>query len=287
VGATGKRLWEEFDCVTGIDHAVSTTVDADANVAFFRDILGLELVRNSPVGCRQHGHLSYRESDTEGNPFLHFIVNSEATKGETGAGPVKRLWLQVATAGVYEDSYEYWGDRLDAAGVHFDSNGDNPQHWFEDPDGLGLNIHISYGDSDPEPVEFEVGKPVPEKYRLTGISGVRIETPDRSASAFFMRHVFGCAVHDQRDLEWMKLIFNHCGGAFVGWHNPSARRAGEAGRVHHISFRCPADELEAFHSRLTRAGVAAGEISDHPEIGARCFAVEEPGGTLLEVSAIT
>jgi glyoxalase family protein len=287
LGTTGKRLWEDLDCVTGIDHAVSTTADAEANIAFYRDTLGLELVRNSPTGCRQHGHLSYRESGTDGNSFLHFIVNPEATKGETGAGPVKRLWLQVATAGGYEDSYEYWGDRLDAAGVHFDSYGDNPQHWFKDPDGLGLKIDISYGDSDPDPVEFEPGNPVPDKYRLTGISGARIETPDRSASAFFMRHVFGCAVHDQRDLEWRKLIFNQCGRAFVGWHNPTDRPVGEAGSVHHVAFGCPPGGLESFHSRMTRAGVAAGEISDHPEIGARCFAVEEPGGTLLEVSAIT
>ena len=55
-------------------------------------------------------------------------------------------------------------------------------------------------------MEFEPGNPVPGKYRLTGINGVQIETSDRSASAFLMRHVFGCAVHDQREVEWKKLI---------------------------------------------------------------------------------
>lgn len=279
-------LWQETGPLTGIDHAVAITSNPQENIAFYEGVLGLELCRNSSSECPGHGHLSYRQPGTEGRPFLHFIVNDAAKRAETGTGPVKRLNMPVATYDVFEDSYHYWGDRLDAAGVSFEGNFDNPMLWFEDPEGLRLRIMISYGTADPEgPIEFKPGEPVPPKYQLTGINGIELETPDRSASAFFMRHAFGCSVHDQRDVWYSKLIFNFCGGAFVHWRNPGVRSTGEAGSVHHVALRSPADELETLHGRLQRAGVPVEPVGDHPEIGTRCFLLTEPGGALLGVSA--
>jgi hypothetical protein len=39
----------------------------------------------------------------------------------------------MASHGRYEDALSYWCDRLDAAGVRFDYNGDNPMLWFRTP----------------------------------------------------------------------------------------------------------------------------------------------------------
>jgi hypothetical protein len=201
-------------------------------------------------------------------------------------GSVKKLMLPVACYGKYEDAYSYWGDRLDASGVDFEGNFDDPMIWFRDPDGLSLTIAISYGDNDPEgPIEFKPGNSVPSKYQLIGINGIRLESPDRTAIAFFMRHAFGCALHDQREVTWAKRIFNHCGGALLKWENPSESSVGEAGSVHHVAMQCPANELAGLHARLSNAGIPVGEIADHSEIGARCFSLREPGGALMEVAA--
>jgi catechol 2,3-dioxygenase-like lactoylglutathione lyase family enzyme len=150
---------QETGCLTGIDHAVAITCNAEANIGFYEGTLGLELTRRSSTRCRDHGHLSYRQPGANGRPFLNFIIKDVATKGETGAGPVKKLMLPVACYGKYEDAYSYWGDRLDASGVDFEGNFDDPMIWFRDPDGLSLTIAISYGDNDPEgPIEVRAGQ---------------------------------------------------------------------------------------------------------------------------------
>ena len=100
------------------------------------------------------------------------------------------------------------------------------------------------------PPAFEADQPIPPHNELTGINGVRFISPDRSASAFLMRHVFGCALHDQREVGWAKRIFNHCGGAFMGWEKPLKTPSGEAGSVHHMPLSCPRDRLETLHTRL-------------------------------------
>jgi catechol 2,3-dioxygenase-like lactoylglutathione lyase family enzyme len=244
-----SAMWRDEGCITGIDHAAVVTANAEENMAFYQGVLGLELCRNSSTGCEDHGHLSYRQPNTQGRPFLHFIIKEQAMRGESCAGSVKRLGLPVASHGRYEDALSYWCDRLDAARVRFDYNGDNPMLWFKDPDGLGLKIDVSYGRRDPKgPIAFEANQPIPPDYELTGINGVRFFSPDRSASAYVMRHVFGCALHDQREVWWAKRIFNHCGGAFVGWEKPLETPTGEAGSVHHVALSCPRpDELHSDH----------------------------------------
>jgi glyoxalase family protein len=284
MASSKELLWKTY--LTGIEHATVVTANAEENLAFYAGVLGLAPVRQSAEPCVQHGHISYRAPDSRDPPILHFIVNKAAERAEIGVGPAKRLNLAVATYGVYEDSYMYWCDRLDAAGVSFEGNFDDPQIWFQDPDGLRLRILISYGTSDPDgSIDFTPGESVPSKYQLTRLHGVEFESPDPEASAYFMREAFGCELHDQRDVWYSKLIFNFCGGHFLHWRDPKERPVGEAGSIHHVALRCPLSELEALHDRLKQAGIAVEPILEHAEIGVRCFSLTEPGGAQLEVSA--
>src|SRR5437870_13134741 len=101
----------------GIHHVTCITGDAPANVTFYRDVLGLRLVKKT---VNQDDptvyHLFYADDAGSAGADLTFFEYPGARRGRAGDGMVHRISFRVASAA----SLDFWADRLAAESVSVD-----------------------------------------------------------------------------------------------------------------------------------------------------------------------
>src|SRR3954465_3722782 len=135
----------------GMHHITMITADAQKNVEFYADVLGLRLVKKTVnFDAPEAYHLYF--GDEQGSPgtILTWFEFAGARRGRAGAGMIHTLQLGVAS----EEALAFWAARL---------NGDST-----DPDGLALDFVVS----DMEP--HRAAHPeIPEEFAITGIVGAR------------------------------------------------------------------------------------------------------------------
>jgi glyoxalase family protein len=125
----------------GFHHTTMVARDADRTVRFYRDTLGIPLLRMAADDPDEPGaqHLYFGTENGAPGTLLTFIVQANAPAGRPGAGGVHHVALVVDTG---EDQLR-WKRRLTDAGVHVTG----PLHrgyfqsiYFRDPDGQILEI---------------------------------------------------------------------------------------------------------------------------------------------------
>src|SRR3954468_11059895 len=97
----------------GMHHITMITADAEKNVEFYADVLGLRLVKKTVnFDAPEAYHLYF--GDEQGSPgsILTWFEFAGAPKGEAGAGMIHTIELGVASEG----ALDFWGDRLAAKG---------------------------------------------------------------------------------------------------------------------------------------------------------------------------
>src|SRR5919107_5242484 len=103
--------------IEGIHHITAITAEAQRNVDFYADLLGLRLVKKT-VNQDQPSvyHLFY--ADEEGSPGadLTFFEFRGSPRGRAGAGMVHRIVWRLGTDG----ALDFWERRLREAGTDVD-----------------------------------------------------------------------------------------------------------------------------------------------------------------------
>src|SRR3954454_15330416 len=97
----------------GMHHITMITGDAQKNVDFYADVLGLRLVKKTVnFDAPEAYHLYF--GDDQGSPgsILTWFEFAGAAKGRAGAGMIHTIELGVAS----EASLGFWADRLSAKG---------------------------------------------------------------------------------------------------------------------------------------------------------------------------
>src|SRR4051794_25988774 len=97
----------------GMHHLTMITADAQKNVEFYADVLGLRLVKKTVnFDAPEAYHLYF--GDEQGSPgsILTWFEFAGARKGRAGAGMIHTIELGVASAG----ALDFWANRLDAKG---------------------------------------------------------------------------------------------------------------------------------------------------------------------------
>src|SRR5579875_3389241 len=98
----------------GMHHITMITGDAPANVAFYADLLGLRMVKQTVnFDAPEAYHLYF--GDEQGSPgsILTWFEFVGAQPGRAGAGMIHTIELGVAD----EDALDFWSQRLAAAGT--------------------------------------------------------------------------------------------------------------------------------------------------------------------------
>jgi glyoxalase family protein len=267
--------------VHGIHHVTAICGDAQQNLDFYTQGLGLRLVKRSVnQDAPDTYHLFY--ADAEGHPGtdLTFFPWPEMPPGRQGVG----LTVEVGFA-VPEGSLAFWAERLEAQGIAVaapESRFGERALGFYDVHGLALCLTENSG-----PREFAPwpASPVPERHQIRGFHAVRLWERDLAASARFLRDALGFAPAAE-EAGWHR--FGVDGGGSGKWVEvrelPGGRRGQwGTGAVHHVAFRVAGDEEQLeVRQRIQAAGSSPTPVIDR--FWFRSVYFKEPGGALFEIA---
>ena len=258
----------------GIHHITCITVDAPGNVAFYAGTLGLRLVKKT---VNQDDptvyHLFYADEEGSAGADITFFEYPGARRGRAGAGMVHTITWRVAS----EAALDFWETRLTAAGVET-ARADGRLR-FCDPEGLGLELAVVSTADEPLVADHPE---VPTELALQGFDGVRAFAEDTSASRVLLEDVLAFVpAGDER-----RQARGAARGGLDAFDPPPASGRGVpgAGTVHHVAWSSTMDEHEAWHARVSAAGMHPSPVIDR--FWFRSIYFREPSGVLFELATL-
>jgi glyoxalase family protein len=239
----------------GLHHITMITGDAQANVDFYADTLGLRLVKKTVnFDAPDAYHLYFGDEAGTPGTILTWFEFAGARRGRAGAGMIHTIQLGVAS----EEALAFWAERL----------GSGPR--FTDPDGLALELVVS----DAEP-KRAIHPEIPEAFAITGIVGARAY--GQTGPHPLLTETLGfTAVGEDFSL----------GGFTWGYDAPPAERGLQgAGTVHHIAWASRDEDHLAWQRRVYEAGAQVSDVRDRDYFESIYFG--EPRGILFEIATLS
>ena len=272
----------------GIHHLTAISADIRGNHRFYTQTLGMRLVKRSVNQDDVSAyHLFY--ADAQGTPgtdltFFDWPVPAErrGTRSIAGTG------LRVAGA----DSLAWWVGRLREKGVTSSDVTERDGRLtvdVEDPEGQRLSLVDDGGAGDAHPW---AGSPVPAEHQIRGLGPVTLSVPLLAQTDLVLQQVLGLRpvreyVHPAQAAHTVHVYEMGSGGPQGEVHVavqpdlPPARQG--AGGVHHVAFRTPDAEYDAWFERLESLGVPnSGKID---RFWFRSLYFREPNGILFEIAS--
>ena len=248
----------------GIHHVTAITGDAQGNVDFYVDRLGLRLVKKT---VNQDDptvyHLFYADEKGSAGSDITFFEYPGATRGRAGAGMVHRVLWRVGS----EDSLDFWAERL---GV--ERSGDTLV--FADPEGLEHELVVDTTGEEPLSAEHPE---VPREHALRGFHGVRAFTSDPEQSTAFLEGL-------GFEPGWVARGESRSGT--YEYDRPPSEASGVpgAGTVHHVAWGSSREEHEAWRERAAELGARPTPIIERFYFKSIYF--REPSGVLFEIATL-
>jgi glyoxalase family protein len=254
--------------LTGLHHITMITGDAQRNVDFYADRLGLRFVKKTVnFDAPEAYHLYF--GDEQGTPgsILTWFEFPGAARGRAGAGQIHTLQLAVTS----EAALDFWAQRL---GIERD--GDRLR--FEDPDGLQLELVVeSLGNGPLVATHPEI----PAEHAIAGVEGARAYSAYAGVEERFLTDVLGFTYADgdyvldggERRFRW---AYDPA---------PGVRGAQGAGSVHHIAWGTQDDEQLDWQRRIRDAGGYVTPVQDRDYFQSIYF--QEPRGVLFEIATLS
>jgi len=264
----------------GIHHITAITADAQRNVDFYADVLGLRLVKKSVN--QDHTsiyHLFYADEDGDPGSDITFFEYPGAPRGRPGAGMVHRIVWRVADRA----ALDFWLERLGKHGLDVNDSGDSIV--FDDPEGLTLELR-----AEPVPDQPLIAKhpEIPSEFALQGLHAARAYTNDADASRPLLEEGLGFsnpqAVGPDGRILSLQVRGEQRGGSYLLEPAPEAEGHQGAGTVHHVAFASPPEDHEAWRDAVISHGGQPTPVIDRYYF--RSIYFREPSGVLFEIATI-
>jgi glyoxalase family protein len=259
----------------GIHHVTAVAGDPAENVRFYREELGLRLVKRTVnFDDPTTYHLYYGDEVGTPGTILTFFPFGGGRSGTPGRGQA------TATAFVVpEGSLDYWAERFDERGVPHEGPTERFGErtlTFADPDGQPLELVAS--DSDVEPWD---GSDVPVEHAIRGFHSVTLHPTDPEATAAVLEALgFESA---GTEAERVRYVAGDRASVVDVLTGDGPRGRPGPGTIHHVAFRVPDDDAQAaLGSAASATGVATTPQKDRQYF--RSIYFREPGGVLFEVA---
>jgi glyoxalase family protein len=267
--------------IAGIHHITAISGDAQENLDFYAGVLGMRLVKKS-VNQDDPGtyHLFYADADGHPGTDLTFFPFRYSAPGRLGVG----LGVEISLA-IPPGSIEYWRDRLVTHQVQLgaaETRRGEKTLTLTDPHGQRLAL-VEIG----EHREFSAwdGSPVPARWQIVGLHGVRVWERDLALTTSFLTEVLEFSSYGEED-GWHRF---GVGGGGSGKHieireMPGTERgAWGVGTMHHVAWRVADEEVELeVRERIAAAHRRPTEVIDRFWFKSVYFL--EPGGVLFELA---
>jgi glyoxalase family protein len=257
--------------LAGLHHVTMITGDAQQNVRFYADLLGLRLVKKTVnFDAPEAYHLYF--GDEQGTPgsILTWFEFAGAARGRAGLGMIHTLQLGVAS----EASLGFWEQRLAAAG--YESRRGEGSLRFDDYDGLGLELVVAAEGNAPLRA---VHPEIPAEHAILGVEGARAYSEYSHVEERMLTEVLGFAYEGEGEyrLDGSERRFR-----WAYDPAPDTRPAQGAGTVHHIAWATPDAEQAGWQQRIRRSGGYVTPVQDRDYFLSIYF--REPRGVLFEIA---
>jgi glyoxalase family protein len=270
----------------GIHHLTAISASIRENLRFYTGTLGMRLVKRSVNQDDVSAyHLFY--ADAKGTPgtdltFFDWPVPREVR----GTRSIVRTALRVAG----REGLEYWAARLAERGVRAEPLTERDGRLtldFEDFEGQRLSLVDDGGRGAAHPWERS---PVPAERQIRGLGPIMLSVPNLASTDALLR-ALGLRpareyAHPDDARHTVHVYEMGPGGAGAELHVavqpdlPPARQG--AGGVHHVAFRAPDADYDAWADRLNTLGVRnSGKVD---RFWFRSLYFREPNGILFEIA---
>lgn len=261
--------------VHGIHHITAITSDAQRNLTFYSEVLGLRLVKvtvnfDDPASY----HLYYGDSTGAPGSILTFFAWPGSPRGIQGSGQVLRTYFSVPPGAL-----EFWKQRLKERGVSFEFRLPNELE-LSDPDGLALAL-VEHGVSGAPSAPW-ISDGISSSHAIRGFAGAELSSPRRTQTKKLLFEELGLTPDAQlEDAAWFS---NDPHAAWLRLNTEvSSRGTMGAGVVHHIAFRISDDMSQAeLLERLMSRGYMTSSVMERCYFKSIYF--REPSGVLFEVA---
>jgi predicted esterase/catechol 2,3-dioxygenase-like lactoylglutathione lyase family enzyme len=243
--------------ISGIHHITAVASSAAENLAFYENVLGMRLVKQTVNFDDPYTyHLYY--GDAEGSPgtILTFFPWENLPQGRPGTGMITAISLAVPRL-----SIDFWIQRIGSSGigVKTDERFGDPVIQFADPHGLPVEL---IGVADPPPIAYWHKSPIADEHAVSGFHSATATLKSLEEIKTLLMDVMGLTLHDDPQA-------------------PTGRPGG--GTVHHIAFRTDNDAAQSvWQSTLTKSGVGVTGVRDRKYF--RSIYFHSPGGVLFEIA---
>jgi predicted esterase/catechol 2,3-dioxygenase-like lactoylglutathione lyase family enzyme len=276
----------EFDMnhnntIHGIHHITAICSSPSVNVAFYEDVLGLRLVKQTVNFDDPHTyHLYYGDDGGRPGTILTFFPWIGMPPGQAGAGMITATGFSIPS-----DSLEYWLERLGRHGVEVaqESRFGEQVIRFNDPHGLHLELIATKNLVD----EIESNLAVKEAHhRIRGFHSATSMVREIQGTEQLLTGSMGLKRFVQEDNRIRFAMENDEGlgryyDLLVDPDAPAGRQG--SGTVHHIAFRTRSDDEQTYWQHTLRLdGQAVTEVRDRNYFKSIYF--HEPGGVLFEIA---
>jgi glyoxalase family protein len=278
----------------GIHHVTAVTGRATDNVRFYRDLLGLRMVKKTVNQDMVSAyHLFY--ADAKGSPGtdITFFDWPNIADNVNGTGEVARTTFIVPDSA----QLDWWADRLKENGVpvgEVEEHGGRQLLPFQDLEGqrLGLVAQTS-NDSTPavQAIPWETPH-ITEAHALRGMGHITITVANGDSTTRFLTERMAFEVDrqyaDPQNPALQTVVLKTGRGGLgaevhIQEHPDLPRAMTGIGGVHHVAFRTPDDStIQEWRDRLAEDRVAVTPVIDRYYFKSIYF--REPGGVLYEIA---
>ncbi|HSC27453.1 MAG TPA: ring-cleaving dioxygenase [Vicinamibacterales bacterium] len=270
--------------ILGLHHVTATVADAQADLDFCIDLLGMRLVKKT-VNFDNHDvyHFYYgTERGVPGTIWTTFPYKGHGVRvGVKGAGQVVTTSFSVPAG-----SLGFWRRRLEEAavqpfdiGTHFGEEAIR----FSDPSGLWFELVAT----DRDPRAPWTGSDIRADQAIRGLHSVTMTVRSLGRTLELMTDFLGYRVVDEMENRTRVAAGGDAPGHTIDIVvDPDAGQAVNGlGTVHHVAMAISTpDEQRRCREELLRMGLNVTDIRDRCYFESIYF--REPGGVLFEVATI-
>jgi glyoxalase family protein len=256
--------------LNGLHHITMITGDAQKNVDFYADLLGLRLVKKTVnFDAPDAYHLYF--GDEQGSPgsILTWFEFAGAARGRPGVGDIHTIQLGVGS----EQSLDFWESRLP------DTARTERGLAFDDYDGLHFELVVA---DDGNPPLRAAHPEIPAEHAILGIEGARAYGTFGNVEEKFLTDTLGFAYVGDGEYR-LAGPTRHFHWAYDP--PPATRGLQGAGSVHHIAWATPDEEQLDWQTRVRDAGGFVTDVRDRDYFQSIYF--REPRGILFEIATLS
>ena len=271
----------------GIHHLTAVSADAPGNKKFYTQTLGLRLVKKTVNQDDVSAyHLFYADGVAAPGTDITFF-DFPTLPEKRGNNTITRTGMRVAG----EETLRWWHQRLKEAGTKVGDIAERDGRLtldFEDPEGQRLALIDDGGKGE---AHSWAKSPVPADKQIRGLGPITMTVPELRLTDLALTEILNMRQvrdypHPESNRDGVHVYEMGEGGPGAELHvavrpNLAPAHPGSGG-VHHVAFRSPDKDYDAWAERLNEFNVPnSGKVD---RFWFRSLYVREPNGVLFEIA---